>query len=214
MGLFSKKEDCPVCGGEVKGLFLKKIADKKTLCKNCSEQLSMKADLLKAASPDYMREHLEYRRKNAEWYTAAHWDAVYEPLSLQMGVDLNEKTVYIRHIDMDDLDNPVVFSFDQITDYALYRMKKKVDDAQDPGDTALESGMSVLSGFNKLAGKGNDSYDYLKLCLTTTDPYWPDLELKFNNPDNELYSFGGCAEELKTVCQILKRIVRREPVHI
>lgn len=68
MGLFTKKEACPVCGGEVKGLFLTKIGDKKILCKKCSEPISMQEDLLKNATPEFIREHLEYRRKNAEKY--------------------------------------------------------------------------------------------------------------------------------------------------
>lgn len=42
MGLFGKKEACPVCGGEVKGLFNKKIGDKKVLCKECSNQVWMR----------------------------------------------------------------------------------------------------------------------------------------------------------------------------
>ena len=47
MGLFHKKEACPVCGGEVKGLFHKKIGGKKALCKDCSAQVSMAKELLK-----------------------------------------------------------------------------------------------------------------------------------------------------------------------
>lgn len=66
MGLFSKKEACPVCGGEVKGLFLVKIGDKKILCKNCSKQVSMSRDLLENAAPEFVKEHLDYRRKNKD----------------------------------------------------------------------------------------------------------------------------------------------------
>ena len=47
MGLFGKKEACPVCGGEVKGLVHKKIGGKKALCKDCSAQVSMHEELLK-----------------------------------------------------------------------------------------------------------------------------------------------------------------------
>ena len=50
MGLFHKKEACPVCGGEVKGLFHKKIGGKKALCKDCSAQVSMAKELLKDAT--------------------------------------------------------------------------------------------------------------------------------------------------------------------
>lgn len=40
MGLFGKKDPCPICGEEVKGLFLVKIDGKQTLCKDCSQQVS------------------------------------------------------------------------------------------------------------------------------------------------------------------------------
>ncbi len=213
MGLFSKSEACPICGGEVKGLFNKKIGEKKTLCKTCSEQVSMNKELLKTATPDYIKKHLDDRRKNAERYTAAHWDVEYTPLSLRAGVDLNGKLLYLREADLDDYDNPVVFSFDQITGYELYRMKKLVDSADDPGETALASAMSVLGGIAKMAGKGNNN-DYLRLCLTTTDPYWPSIELKFMNPDTELFGLGGSAKEMESLCQVFKRIVRKEPVQI
>ena len=69
MGLFGKKEACPVCGSEVKGLLNKKIADKKTLCKECSNQVSMTKELLKTATPEFMKAHLEYRQKNALKFT-------------------------------------------------------------------------------------------------------------------------------------------------
>ena len=213
MGLFSKKEACPVCGGEVKGLFLVKIADKKTLCKDCSEQVSMNQDLLKTATPDFIRTHLEARRKNAERFTATHWDREYDVLSLKAGVDLEGRTFYLEQIDLNDCDNPVVLSFDCLTGYELYRMKKKVDCADDPGETALASAMSVLGNIAKMAGKGNNN-DYLRLCLTTTDPYWPSIELKFMNPDTELFGLGGCAKDVESLCQVFKRIVRKEPVHI
>lgn len=55
MGLFSKKDLCPVCNGEVKGLFLVKIGDKQTLCKNCSKQISMNKSLLETATPNFTK---------------------------------------------------------------------------------------------------------------------------------------------------------------
>lgn len=62
MGLFS--EACPVCGGE--GLFLVRIGDKRALCKSCSGQVSMSKDLLEAATPEFIKGHLEDRRKQGE----------------------------------------------------------------------------------------------------------------------------------------------------
>ncbi len=139
MGLFRKKEACPVCGGEVKGLFHKKIGGKKALCKDCSAQVSMAKELLKDATPEFIKEHLEYRRENALKYNELHWEAEYDARGTKMGVDPGAGFLYLVDADMDDSDNPVVFSFDQITRYELYRLNQKVDDSDTPGATALES---------------------------------------------------------------------------
>ena len=216
MGLFSKSEACPVCGGEVKGLFLTKIADKKILCKNCSRQISMNKELVKTATPDFIKEHLAYRKKNAERFAAAFWDMEYKPFNLKVGVDRIQKLLYIGHDQLNTEDNPVVFSFDQITGYELYRLKKRVDSDQEPGGTALESGLTVLAGLSKMTGSGDsNNTDYFKICLTTTDPYWPTIELKLMFSGNMLYgSLGvrGEADDLKGACQAFKHIVRKELV--
>lgn len=215
MGLFGKKEACPVCGGEVKGLFHKKIGGKQALCKDCSAQISMAKELLKNATPEYVKEHLEYRRKNALKYNALRWDAKYDARGTKMGVDPGAGFLYLIDADMDDFDNPVVFSFDQITHYELYRLNKKVDDSDTPGETPLESGLSVLSSIAKLANKNNNSTDYFRLVVTTTEPYWPEIEIRinFDSPD-DVHGFTGFGEDLKKMCQILKHAVRKEPVTI
>lgn len=212
MGLFGKKEACPVCGGEVKGLLHKKIGGKQALCKACSAQISMSKELLKDATPEYVKEHLAYRRKNAEKYNALRWDGRYDARGTRMGVDPGAGFFYLADADMDDLDNPVVFSFAQITHYELYRLNKKVDDSDTPGETALESGLSALGGIAKLV-KNDSSVDYFRLVLTTTEPYWPELEIQinFDSPD-DLYGIDGFDHDLKRMCQVLKHAARREPV--
>lgn len=213
MGLFGKKEVCPVCGGEVKGLFHKKIGGKKALCKDCSAQVSMAKSLLKEADAEYVKEHLEYRRKNATKYNALRWDAKFEARGTRMGVDVGAGFLYLADADMDDLDNPVVFSFDQITHYELYRMKKRVDDSDTPGEVFLESNLSVLGGIAKLANSDSNSVDSFRLVLQTTEPYWPEIEISihFDSPD-DLYGFDGFGNDLKSMCYVLKSAVRREPV--
>lgn len=213
MALFGKKEACPVCGDEVKGLFNKKISGKKVLCKNCSDQVSMTEELLKNATVGYIKDHLEYRQKNAIKYNALRWDMKFEVRGLYMGVDPGAGFLYLIHEEMDDEENPVVFSFDQITHYELYRLKKKIDDSDTPGDTSFETGFTVLAGISKLAGKSNNNVDYFRLVLTTTDPYWPEIEvkIKFNSPD-DVYGIFGFGKDLKEMCQIFKKVVRKEQI--
>lgn len=219
MGLFSKKELCPVCGGEVKGLFLTKIGDKKTLCKNCSKQISMNKRLLKTAEPELIREHLEYRKKNAEKYAALRWDVEYTDIpGLKFGVDAGAGFFYLSHDDLHDEENPVVFSFDQLTGYELYRSSKKVDDADTPGDTAIESTLSAISGIADML-KDDDEVktDFFKLKLTFSDAYWPDMEIKITFFIDSLYGrngYYGFDRQLTALCQFLKHVVRKEPVNI
>ena len=214
MGLFSKKEACPVCGGEVKGLFLVKIADKKTLCKNCSKQVSMNKALLETATPEFMKEHLEYRRKNAEKYASHTWEKTYTSIpGLKMGLDEAGKAIYLIHDDLHvDDENPVVLSFDQITGYELYRRKKQLDNMDETGSIPLETGMSVLSGIARLSNQSSSDVDYFMLKLTTTDPYWENLDLKITFSTSQLHGIGGFARDMQEVCQIIKSIIRKEPL--
>lgn len=215
MGLFGKKEACPVCGGEVKGLFHKKIADKKTLCKDCSAQLSMMKELQKSATPEYIREHLEYRRQNALKYDSLQWVAKYDARGTKMGVDPASRSLYIVDADMDDFENPVVFSFDQITHYELYRMKKRMDYTENAEELYLESALSALSGFAKIIDPDKRSNEYFRIVLKTTEPYWPelDLQINFDSPD-DIYGFGGFGHDLQKMCHVLKSASRGESVRL
>ena len=213
MGLFSKKEPCPICGEEVKGLFLVKIGGKQTLCKDCSRQVSMSEELLKNATPDFIREHLEYRRKNAEKYNALHWDVEYKEVTgLQVGVALDARCFYIVHDKLHDEDNPLVFSFDQLTGYEFYRLNKKVDDADTPGGTNLDTAMTFLADISRLAKKDSSDTDYFKLKLVTTDPYWPEIYVKIYFTTHQMKGICGFAPQMEAIGQLFKHIVRKEPV--
>ncbi len=135
MGLFSKKEACPVCGGEVKGLFLVKIGGKKALCKNCSKQVSMSKSLLESATPEFIQEHMEYRRKNAEKYASHNWTVKITSIpGFTFGMDEAGKAIYLIHDSIrSHEENPVVFDFDQLTGYEFFRGKKKLDGIEDTG---------------------------------------------------------------------------------
>ena len=174
MGLFSKKEACPVCGGEVKGLFLVKIGGKKILCKDCSQQISMQESLLETAAPEFIREHLVYRRQNAEKYAAHNWTEKYTGIpGLQVGIDGPGEAIYFIHDGLHDEENPVVFSFSQLTGYELFRRKKKLDGMENTGEIRLETGLSALGELARLASKDNaGNGDSFHLKLTTTDTYW------------------------------------------
>lgn len=213
MGLFSKKEVCPVCGGEVKGLFLVKIAGKQTLCKTCSKDVSMPKAAIKASTPAFMREHLEYRKKNAEHFAYMHWDNKYTKVpGLKVGVDYTERVFYIIHDEMHDDENPVIFSFDQIKSYELYRMNKRVDGDDMPGETEIHTGLTATAGLARaLSDKDASHVDYFKLNFTTTEPYWPEVKLKITFDPDWLFNHTlDFSDDMIAICQILKRAARKE----
>lgn len=213
MGLFSKKDPCPICGEEAKGMFLTRV-EKQTLCKDCSKQISMNDDLLKNATLDFVREHLAYRKMNAEKYASLHWDIEYKAVpGLRVGLDPAARCFYIVHDKLHDEDNPLVFSFDQLTGYELYRLNKKVDDANTPGDTGLDTGMTFAADLARLVKRESET-DYFKLKLTTTDPYWQEINFKIYFTTHQLKGVLGFAPEMKAIGQMFKRIVRKEPVTV
>lgn len=215
MGLFGKKDPCPVCGEEVKGLFLLKISGKQTLCKDCSRQVSMQEELLKTATPEFVRQHLAYRRQNAEKYNSLHWDVEYKDVTgLKVGVDLSGRCIYIVHDKLRDEDNPLVFSFDQLIGYELYRLNKKVDDADTPGITALDTAISFVADLGRLVKKDTSNTDYFRLRLTTTDPYWQEMDLKITFTTGQMKGMFGFAPQMEAIGQLFKHIVRKEPVNI
>ncbi len=214
MGLFSKKEACPVCGGEVKGLFLTKIKDKQILCRKCSEPISMNKDLLQNAEPEFIREHLEYRKKNAEKYNWLQWPTRFTLIpGLEAGIDEDGQAVYLIHVDLNvDKENPVVLSFDQLTGYELQRRKTTVDDLETTGPISLETGTSALAELARTVGsdeESGDNYDYFQLKLTANDPYWSEINLRIDFKLKELYGFNGFSDELIQLCQMLKHIIRK-----
>lgn len=214
MGLFSKKDACPVCGGEVKGLFLVKFGGKQTLCKNCSKQVSMSKNLLETATPEFMKEHLDYRRENAEKYAAHNWTVMITNIrGLKFGLDDEGKAIYLIHDELHDDENPVVFSFDQITGYELYRNKKKLDDMENTDDVPLATVGQAAASVIQMVGGNGSNWESFRLKLTTTEPYWKEIDLKINFTPDELYG-TGFADDMQQVCRYIKRIIRKEPITV
>lgn len=214
MGLFSKKDACPVCGGEVKGMFLVKFGGKQTLCKDCSKQVSMSKNLLETATPEFMKEHLDYRRKNAEKYATHNWTVIIKRIrGLMFGLDEAGKAIYLIHDELhDNEENPVVFSFDQITGYELYRNKKKLDDMENTDDVPLSTAGQAAASVIQIVGGNGSNWETFHLKLTTTDPYWKEISLKINFTPNELYGIGGIGKDVQQVCRYIKSIIRNEPL--
>lgn len=72
----------------------------------------MNKELLKTATPEFIREHLAFRKQNAEKYNALHWDVQYTDIpGLKFGADLGAGFFCLSHDDLHTGENPLVFSF-------------------------------------------------------------------------------------------------------
>ena len=77
----------------------------------------------------------------------------------------------------------------------------------------LETTLSALGGIARLVNSDSSShYDTFHLKLTTTDPYWSEIDLKIDFTDSQLHGLGGFAGDMQRVCQTIKSIIRKEPV--
>lgn len=63
MGLFSKKDPCPICGGAVKGLLPTKV-EGQAICKECSKDIDLPDGVLNRMTLMDFREYLTFRQQN------------------------------------------------------------------------------------------------------------------------------------------------------
>ncbi|MCC8140924.1 MAG: hypothetical protein LIO56_00035 [Lachnospiraceae bacterium] len=66
MGIFSKKEICPICGRPIKGDVRIKIKDNVELCQVCSSEIEMDAAMIPNMTVEDIKEHLAYRKENQQ----------------------------------------------------------------------------------------------------------------------------------------------------
>ena len=63
MGLFGKKDPCPICGGSVKGLLPTKV-EGQALCKECSAGIDLPDGALNYMSIMDFRNYMAFRQEN------------------------------------------------------------------------------------------------------------------------------------------------------
>ncbi|WP_313527438.1 DUF4428 domain-containing protein [Anaerotignum sp.] len=65
MGLFSKKEPCPICGGKIDIFFPRKI-EGQLVCDNCYDKLDVQEEILNSFTMADFREYLSYYEQNQQ----------------------------------------------------------------------------------------------------------------------------------------------------
>ena len=208
MKLFGKKEKtpCPVCGGEVTGLFKTKIDGGQELCQTCAHKISMPKEMVKKASADFIKEHFACREEQAVLFSSMNITHKFTFNGfLNVYADDGKQLLAIGYSDMNCQQNPIVLRYDQLTGYELYLEKKRLDDDKTPGPTNTKTFLSVAG--NLLVSSGSDASFTLK--LKTGDPYWPEMEIGCTVPYQ--LKFNGYQDNMNGIGQLMKCIVRKEP---
>lgn len=146
MGLFGKKEDCPICGQPVKGVYKLKIKDNVALCWQCASKVKMDVSKLSFQSLDDIKKHLKYREDNKvkfdDFTTSREISIGGVTSKTVIGVDEEKKLWYY---DSKKAENPSLFRFDEIIDFEL----------SEDGDTITKGGIGrAVAGGILLGGVG------------------------------------------------------------
>lgn len=125
MGLFGRKEVCPVCGKKIKGDVLVRIKDNVPLCRECSAMVNMDAALIPCQTVEDMKEHLDYRARNLEKFERFQttWEA--KAGSSLFCIDEVQKIWYCTWNRRDK--NPPVFTYEEISGFQYLEDGQPVD---------------------------------------------------------------------------------------
>lgn len=176
MGLFSKKEVCPVCGKKIKGDVLIKIKDNVPLCRECSAAINMDTMMIPYQTPDSIRVHLDYREENQDKF-----DSFESNLDLKAGtaifrVDESQKLWYCTTNKRDK--NPPVFTYDEIEDYQY------TENGEPFVPEEKKSGLAALFG-----GKKEPIMIHsMKLHIDLSNPYTHNIDIEMMALNDEIKS--------------------------
>ena len=141
MGLF-KKDVCPICGNQVKGIETLKIKDG-TLCSNCSKKVDMDLSMIKFQSVSDIKEHFQYMEKNEALYKIFKPSMEYKINGMTFQIDEENKLFYYAL--QSQKKSPFIHSYDEISNYELL----------EDGDTITKGGIgSAIIGGALFGGAG------------------------------------------------------------
>lgn len=175
MGLFSKKEVCPICGKKIKGDVLIKIKDNVALCKECSAMVNMDTAMIPYQTVEDMRAHIKYRQENLGKYEAFESTLDLKAGSAIFRVDESEKIWYCTKNKRDK--NPPVFTYDEIDGFEY------TENGEPYVPEEKKSGLGAL--FNK---KEPVQIRSMKLHITLTNRYTPTIDIEMMSLNDEIKS--------------------------
>ena len=180
MGIFGKKESCPICDQPVKGMTSTRIKDKQKLCNNCSEKIKMDASMLPFQTPEDIRKHLMYREENMNLlYKFSPTKEVKCGFGCFREDSKLKKWYYTFHkIEK----NPPIFDYEEIIDYQLTEDGEQIASGGLGSAVAggvMFDGVGAIVGSNIASKRSKSVVRSMRLYISLKNQYVNQIQIEF-----------------------------------
>ncbi len=158
MGIFSKKEICPICGRPIKGDVRIKIKDNVELCQVCSSEIEMDAAMIPTMTVEDIKEHLAYRKENQQAMEQFQATQSADAGSYKLRADDSMRLWYCTN-DRSDR-NPPLFKYSELKSAGYLEDGMPAED--------LKTGLKARLSTGKTAPKLVQS---MKIAIELDNPY-------------------------------------------
>ncbi|MFI3173563.1 MAG: DUF4428 domain-containing protein [Eubacteriales bacterium] len=230
MGLFSKKEACPICGGKV-GFLLPTKIDGTAICSDCSGKIDVPKDVLKGFTLDSFQDYLSFYDENQglKGTFRASETIDFGVLDTKFVFDYNNKLFCMSK----KLDK-TIFEGSQITGFSIKEddtlLYKYEDGELTEGTSAVRQAITMMSPILDMIrrqNRDNDNDDFRRnndikepfkqfvLELYLDHPYWYNITADMDAPNfndtrpdanDYLREYDKDIEVMKKLCDAFKRI--------
>jgi hypothetical protein len=208
MGLFGKKQECPICGGATPRLLPTEI-EGKPICKECDKKASMQRQVLEKITLEEYKAHLTYREENAKLHESFQESRVEDLIYEKLHIDDENQMMYVGKAK----NNPPIIKFSEIREVRFVeklsgrkiliegkdKYRKEVIKLTRDGIETQESFTGILA--DKLVGMpkwdnigsfimgiddkmedSNKPIKYFRIEFIMDNPYWKQANYYFVEP--------------------------------
>lgn len=208
MGLFGKKQECPICGGPTPRLLPTEI-EGQPICKECDKKASMQRQILEKITLEEYKEHLSYREENAKLHEAFKESRVEDLIYEKLHIDDENQLMYIGKAK----NNPPIIKFSEIREIRFVeklngrkiliegkdKYRKEVIKLTRGGAKTQDSYATVLAdklvgmprwdnignfllGIDDKMDDSNKPIKYFRIEFVLDNPYWKQANYYFVEP--------------------------------
>ena len=199
MGLFDAKY-CSLCGNKLGLLGNTHLADG-YLCKNCSSQLSPLLTGTRKRTLNDIRQHLEYREKNAQLLNGFEPDRVFGGRK-KIYIDTNSKQFLVTSYTDYRKANADIISFSQV-----YEVENSVEEDRDEEKYKTADGKSVSYNPPRY------TYEYtMKTDISVNSPWFNKISLELSDKEKPVMKWNELYCDLDLQQRSIKSILLGRPL--